>query len=79
MQYYNINHNKNNKKKNNNNGKRNFPKAVCLKINAYFGEKNLSLIFCHSDYKVTAVQSRSSHITRTSFLPKFPKKVLNKY
>jgi len=78
MQYYNINLNKNNKKKNKNDGNRNFSKAFCLKIKIYFGERNLSLIFCHSDDKVIAIQSRGkSHHEQK--LPKFPKKLLNKY
>jgi hypothetical protein len=69
MQYYNINHNKNKENNNNNNkGNRNFSKALCLKINTYFGEKNLGLIFCHSDDKVIAIQPWGSHTTSKSFL-----------
>jgi hypothetical protein len=30
-----------------------------LKINTYFCDKNVSLIFCHSDDKVIAIKSRA--------------------
>ena len=68
MQYDNINHKKKNKKKNNNNGNRNFSKVFCLEINTYFGKKNLCSIFCHSEDKIMAIQSRGSHSTSKSFL-----------